>query len=112
MNKETNVQVGCSVRDEDVFIIQSGCGEGAVNDFVMELFILVNAMKIASAKRVVAVIPYFPYSKQSKQKKRGTISAKLMAELLKVSGVDHVLTMYGTSWGLPMPPPEPRMLVC
>ena len=59
---------------------------GWVVAFGVQLFILVNAMKIASARRVVAVVPFFPYSKQSKQKKRGTITSKLMSEMLKVVG--------------------------
>jgi len=92
-NNETNVKIGDSVRGEDVFIIQSGTGLEKTNDCVMELFIMINALNTASAGRVTAVIPYFPYSKQSKQKRRGTIPAKLMASLLKVSGVDQVLTM-------------------
>eukprot|EP00052_Salpingoeca_macrocollata_P000532 m.20741 g.20741 ORF g.20741 m.20741 type:complete len:361 (-) comp10613_c0_seq1:79-1161(-) len=90
-NQETSVEVLDSVRMADVFIMQSGCG--SVNDMCMEMFILINACKIACASRVVGVLPYFPYSKQSKQKKRGAIPAKLMATLLKVAGVTQVLTM-------------------
>lgn len=56
-----------------------------------------NTMKIASAGRIVAVIPYFPYSKQSKQKKRGAIPSKLMATLLKVAGAAHAVS------GSPLP---------
>lgn len=81
---ETSVTVLESVREADVFIVQSG--GGPVNDLCMEMFIMTNACKTASARRVVAVLPYFPYSKQSKQKKRGAIPAKLIAEMLKVSG--------------------------
>ena len=90
-NSETHVIIHESVRECDTFILQSGCG--AVNDMCMELFILINACRTASARRVVAVLPYFPYSKQSKQKKRGTIPARLVASMLKVAGVDQVLTM-------------------
>jgi ribose-phosphate pyrophosphokinase len=50
------------VREEDVFIIQSGCGE--INDMVMELLIMISACKTASARRVTAVIPHFPYARQ------------------------------------------------
>eukprot|EP00051_Salpingoeca_urceolata_P033045 m.18620 g.18620 ORF g.18620 m.18620 type:complete len:352 (-) comp5754_c0_seq1:70-1125(-) len=90
-NQETSVRVLESVRDADVFIMQSGCGK--VNDSCMELFIMLSACRIASARRIVGVVPYFPYSKQSKQKKRGTIPAKLVASLMKVAGVTHLITL-------------------
>jgi ribose-phosphate pyrophosphokinase len=64
-----SVEIGESVRGEDVFIIQSGCGE--VNDMIMELLIMINACKIASASRVTAVIPCFPYARQDKKDKVG-----------------------------------------
>ncbi|XP_015905609.2 ribose-phosphate pyrophosphokinase 2 isoform X1 [Parasteatoda tepidariorum] len=100
-NKETCVEIKESVRGEDVYIIQSGCGE--VNDNLMELLIMINACKIASASRVTAVIPLFPYSRQDKKDKlnqsggasasRAPISAKLVANMLSVSGADHIITM-------------------
>ncbi|KAI8851616.1 phosphoribosyltransferase-like protein [Chytridium lagenaria] len=81
-NQETMVEIGVSVRDQDVFIIQSG------------IVIMINACKLASARRITAVIPYFPYMKQSKKKKtRGSITAKLLANMLVVAGVDHIITM-------------------
>lgn len=92
-NKETSVTIRDSVRDEDVYVLQSGCGDVSVNDSCMELFILASACKTASARRVVGVLPYFPYSKQSKQKKRGSIPAKLVAQMLKVAGVTQVMTL-------------------
>ncbi|KAI8065636.1 phosphoribosyltransferase-like protein [Gongronella butleri] len=61
-NKETQVEIKESVRERDVYIIQSGCGN--VNDNFMELLIMINGAKIASAKRITAVIPHFPYSRQ------------------------------------------------
>jgi len=61
------VEIGESVRGEDVFIIQSGCGE--INDMIMELLIMINACKIASSSRVTAVIPCFPYARQDKKDK-------------------------------------------
>ncbi|KAI8140178.1 phosphoribosyltransferase-like protein [Fennellomyces sp. T-0311] len=61
-NNETNVQLYESVREQDVYIVQSGCGH--VNDSVIELLIMIQACKTASAKKVTAVIPYFPYSRQ------------------------------------------------
>lgn len=64
---EFSVEIGESVRGEDVYIIQSGCGE--INDNLMELLIMINACKIASAARVTAVIPCFPYARQDKKDK-------------------------------------------
>ncbi|KAI8825879.1 phosphoribosyltransferase-like protein, partial [Fimicolochytrium jonesii] len=91
-NAETAVEIGVSVRDEDVYLIQSGSMH--INDHLMELLIMINACKIASAKRITAVVPYFPYNKQSKKKKaRGAITAKLVANMLATAGVDHVITM-------------------
>lgn len=90
--QETNVEIGESVRGEDVYIVQSGCGE--VNDNLMELLIMINACKIASSCRVAAVIPCFPYARQDKKdKSRAPISAKLVANMLSVAGADHIITM-------------------
>ncbi|XP_055845005.1 ribose-phosphate pyrophosphokinase 2 isoform X1 [Episyrphus balteatus] len=110
-NLETCVEIGESVRGEDVYIIQSGSGE--INDNLMELLIMINACKIASASRVTAVIPCFPYARQDKKDKTGgeegpmmkkknydwkfrsraPISAKLVANMLSVAGADHIITM-------------------
>ena len=60
------------MRGEDVYIVQSGCGE--VNDMLMELLIMINACKIASAVRVTAVIPCYPYARQDKKDKVGVVS--------------------------------------
>uniref|UniRef100_A0A3Q2CB10 ribose-phosphate diphosphokinase n=1 Tax=Cyprinodon variegatus TaxID=28743 RepID=A0A3Q2CB10_CYPVA len=91
-NQETCVEIGESVRGEDVYIIQSGCGE--INDNLMELLIMINACKIASSSRVTAVIPCFPYARQDKKdKSRAPISAKLVANMLSVAGADHIITM-------------------
>ena len=62
-----SVEIGESVRGEDVYIVQSGCGE--INDNLMELLIMINACKIASSSRVTAVIPCFPYARQDKKDK-------------------------------------------
>ena len=87
-----SVEIGESVRGEDVYIIQSGCRE--VNDHLMELLIMINACKIASAARVTAVIPCFPYARQDKKdKSRAPITAKLVANILSVAGADHIITM-------------------
>ncbi|ORZ00119.1 phosphoribosyltransferase-like protein [Syncephalastrum racemosum] len=80
-NKETS----------DVFIIQSGSQD--MNDNIIELCIMIQAASIGSAKRITAVLPYFPYCKQSKRKGRTCITAKLVANMLAVAGVDHIITM-------------------
>merc|ERR1712121_395124 len=91
-NGETNVEIGESVRGEDVYIVQSGCGE--INDNLMELLIMINACKIASAHKVTAVIPCFPYARQDKKdKSRAPITAKLVANMLSISGADQIITM-------------------
>ncbi|KAI8606974.1 phosphoribosyltransferase-like protein, partial [Chytriomyces sp. MP71] len=91
-NQETSVTIGESVRDEDVFIVQSGCNE--INDNLMELLIMINACKTASARRITAVIPCFPYARADKKdKSRAPITAKLVANMLTVAGANHVITM-------------------
>ncbi|KAJ7350642.1 phosphoribosyltransferase-like protein [Mycena albidolilacea] len=91
-NGEINVKISESVRDEDVFILQSGCND--VNDNLMELLILISACKTASARRITAVIPCFPYARMDKKdKSRAPITAKLVANMLVVAGCDHVITM-------------------
>ncbi|CAH6722193.1 ribose-phosphate pyrophosphokinase 1 [[Candida] jaroonii] len=91
-NGETSVQIGVSIRDEDVYIIQSG--SPTINDHIMELLILISACRGGSANKITAVIPQFPYSKQSKMKKhRGAITARMLANLLIMAGADHVVSM-------------------
>ncbi|ODV94458.1 hypothetical protein PACTADRAFT_51294 [Pachysolen tannophilus NRRL Y-2460] len=91
-NGETSVQIDVSVRDEDVYIIQSSSPD--INDHIMELLILISACKGGSAAKITAVIPMFPYSKQSKMKKhRGAITARMLANLLIMAGADHVVSM-------------------
>ena len=89
---EIAISINEVVRGSDVFIIQSTCTP--VNDSIIELLILVDALKRASAGRITAVIPYFGYARQDrKAKARDPISAKLVANLITVSGADRVLTM-------------------
>ncbi|KAJ6171772.1 Ribose-phosphate diphosphokinase [Penicillium chermesinum] len=91
-NGETSVNIGTSVRNQDVYIVQSGSRK--INDSVMELLIMISACKGGSAKSITAVMPYFPYSRQSKKKShRGAITARMLANLLSIAGVDHVITM-------------------
>jgi ribose-phosphate pyrophosphokinase len=81
-----------NVRGEDVFIIQSGSFDA--NSHLMELFIMTDAFKRASAGRITAVMPYFPYARQDwKDKPRVPISARLVADLLEESGANRVLAM-------------------
>ncbi|KAI8053765.1 phosphoribosyl pyrophosphate synthetase 2 [Syncephalis plumigaleata] len=122
-NQETNVEIFESVRDKDVYIIQSGCGR--VNDNLIELLIMLGACKTASAKRVTAVIPCFPYARQPDAPHRqgppapapattttfatsnpvGNIAqdngykqwparpGTLIADMLTSAGADHIITM-------------------
>ena len=89
---EASVSLYETVRGSDVFIIQPTCSP--VNDHLMELLIMIDACKRASAGRVTAVIPYFGYARQDrKAKARDPISAKLVANLITSAGADRVLTM-------------------
>ena len=89
---ECSVSVYEPVRGSDVFLIQSTCGP--VNDNLMELLVMIDAMRRASAGRITAVIPYFGYARQDrKAKSRDPISAKLVANLITEAGADRVLTM-------------------
>ncbi len=89
---ECSVSVSEPVRGKDVFIIQSTCSH--VNDNLMELLIMIDAMRRASAGRITAVIPYFGYARQDrKARSRDPISAKLVANLITAAGADRVLTM-------------------
>lgn len=89
---EISVSLHESVRGSDCFIVQSTCDP--VNNNIMELLIMIDAMKRASAARITAVIPYFGYARQDrKAKARDPISAKLVSDLLTTAGADRVLTM-------------------
>jgi ribose-phosphate pyrophosphokinase len=89
---EIGVQVLESVRGRDVFIVQSIARDP--NFYLMELLILVDAMKRASARSIIAVIPYYGYARQDRRgKEREPITAKLVADLLQGAGVTRVLTM-------------------
>lgn len=106
---EVNVLVRENIRGQDVFIIQSFYTSYAevvdqnghvtykpqksVNDYLMELLLMVDACKRASANSITAVIPYFGYARQDRKIQRAPISAKLVADMLTVAGVSRVLTM-------------------
>ena len=91
-NDETYVRYSESIRGADVFIVQTGAEP--VDRNLMELLLMIQAAKLASAKRITAVIPWFPYSRQDrKAKPREPISGRLVADMLQLAGVDRVLTM-------------------
>ncbi len=89
---EIRVKIDENVRGADVFVVQSCCQP--VNDSLMELLIIVDALKRSSANRITAVIPYFGYARQDrKDQPRVPITAKLVADLMTVAGADRVLSM-------------------
>ena len=89
---EVSVSLDETVRGADVFLIQSTCKP--VNDHLMELLVMIDALRRASAAHITAVIPYFGYARQDrKAKPRDPISAKLVANLITRAGADRVLTM-------------------
>ncbi len=89
---EINVEINESVRGMDVFVVQSTCPP--VNDHLMELLILIDALKRASAARINAVVPYYGYARQDKKVvPRVSISAKLVADLLTTAGASRLLTI-------------------
>ena len=91
-NGETYCRYGESIRGTDVFIVQTGCEP--VDRNLMELAFMIQAAKLASAKRITAVIPLFPYARQDrKAKPREPISARYVADMLQLAGADRVLTM-------------------
>jgi ribose-phosphate pyrophosphokinase len=89
---EIRVKIDENVRGADVFVVQSCCQP--VNDSLMELLIIIDALKRSSANRITAVIPYFGYARQDrKDQPRVPITAKLVADLVTTAGTDRVLTM-------------------
>lgn len=89
---ESAINIGEVVRGSDVFVVQSTCTP--VNDNLIELLIIIDALKRASAGRITAVMPYFGYARQDrKARARDPISAKLVANLITTAGADRVLTM-------------------
>ncbi len=89
---EVSVSLYETVRGSDVFVVQSTCKP--VNDSLMELLVMIDALRRASAGRITAVIPYFGYARQDrKAKARDPISAKLVANMITAAGADRVLTM-------------------
>jgi ribose-phosphate pyrophosphokinase len=91
-NENIKVKIEENVRGCDVFVIQTSAPP--LSDHIVELLILIDALKFASAARITAVLPYFPYARSDKKDEaRISITARLMADLLESSGADRVLTM-------------------
>jgi ribose-phosphate pyrophosphokinase len=91
-NDNLSVRVLTNVRERDVFVVQSLTAP--VSNHIMELFIIMDALRSASAKRITAVIPYFSYARSDKKDApRISITGRLMADLIKTAGADRVLTM-------------------
>ncbi len=89
---EVFVEVRDNIRGRDVFVVQSTCPP--VNEHLMELLVIMDAVKRASADRVTVVVPYFGYARQDRKvSPRSPISAKLVADLIQVAGADRVLTV-------------------
>src|SRR5204863_1752386 len=91
-NGETYCRYLESIRGADVFLVQTGCEP--IDRHLMELLFMIQAAKLASAKRITAVMPLFPYARQDrKAKPREPISARLISDMLQLAGADRVLTM-------------------
>ncbi|MFC1485623.1 ribose-phosphate diphosphokinase [Candidatus Latescibacterota bacterium] len=91
-NCNVKVRIEESVREDEVFVIQSGYPE--TNESLVEMLIIIDALKYASASRITAVLPYYPYVRSDKKDEpRISITARLVADLLKVAGADRILTM-------------------
>ena len=91
-DEENNIQIQENVRGADVFVVQST--STPVDHHIMELLFMIDALKLSSAERITAVLPYYGYARQDrKDKPRVPISAKLVAKLLEASGSDRVLTL-------------------
>lgn len=91
-NENLKVKIDENVREEDVFVVQTSAPP--LSEGIVELLILIDALKHASARRVTAVLPYFPYARSDKKDEpRISITARLMADLLATAGADRVLTL-------------------
>lgn len=91
-NENIKVKIDENVREADVFVIQTSCPP--VSDNLLEMLIMIDALKFASAARITAVLPYYPYVRSDKKdESRISITARLVADLLQAAGADRVLTM-------------------
>jgi ribose-phosphate pyrophosphokinase len=95
-NEECRIEIRENVRGAEVFVLQSICNSpsGSVNDSLMELLLMIDALRRASANRITAVVPYYGYAKQDKKTKgREPISAKLVANMLEAAGAERLVTL-------------------
>ena len=91
-NGEVQIMIDESVRGKDVFIVQPT--SYPVNDNMMELFVMADALKRASARHITAVVPYYGYARQDRKTRgREPITAKLIADLMKTSGITRLVTI-------------------
>jgi ribose-phosphate pyrophosphokinase len=91
-NDNIKVKIEENVREDDVFVVQTS--SSPVNDHFVELLLLIDALKYASARRITAVLPYYPYVRSDKKDEpRISISARLVADLLEAAGADRILTI-------------------
>ena len=90
---ELRIEIGANVREDDVFVVQSTCPPEVNNNFI-QLCLMIDALKRASAGRITAVVPYYGYARQDRKvSPRAPISAKLMADFISVAGADRVVTI-------------------
>lgn len=90
---ELRIEIGDNVREDDVFVVQSTCPPEVNNNFI-QLCLMIDALKRASAGRITAVVPYYGYARQDRKvSPRAPISAKLMADFISVAGADRVVTI-------------------
>lgn len=91
-NSETSVLFRESVRDSDVYVVQTGHGD--INDLVIELLFMIDACRHASASRITAVVPLYPYARQDRKNQgRAPITARLMADMLERAGCQHIVVL-------------------
>jgi ribose-phosphate pyrophosphokinase len=91
-NDNIKVRIQENVREDDVFVVQTSCSP--VNDHLLELLLIIDALKYSSARRITAVLPYYPYVRSDKKDEpRISITARLVADLLETAGADRILTV-------------------
>src|SRR5260370_22777969 len=91
-NENLKVKIEENVREQDVFVVQTSCPP--VSEGIVELLLLLDALRRASARRVTAVLPYYPYARSDKKDEpRISVTARLMADLLETAGANRVLTL-------------------
>ena len=94
-NTEINIKLEESVRDKNIYIISSGCASSlnSINDYLMELILLVSACQKSSAKNITVIVPCFPYSRSDKKDHRGTIASKVVIDMLTIAGSNRIICM-------------------